>query len=181
MMTVERREQILQALWPQGQVAELSVWAILDCARDPKIYLALLTSRLEFRCLYSGKLPQAIERVAPHLVELVPTNRLTATLLSDGWGRAWGVFLKIRDPANLRHHLRKCLKVSDEGGRRWLFRYQDPRVLRVYLPTCTAFERSQFFGPISSFIVEQEAGAGLLEFRADGTASALPKPLSSID
>ena len=179
-MPAARREPILKALWPQGREAEFSVWAVLDCARDPRIYQALLTSRLEFRCLYSGKLPPALERVAPHLVELTPTNRLTATLLDDGWGRAWGVFLRIKDSANLRHHLRKCLQVSDEDGRRWLFRYQDPRVLRVYLPTCRAVERSQIFGPISSYIVEQEAGAGLLEFRADGTATTLPLPMPAI-
>ncbi len=30
MVTVGRRESILRALWPQGQEAELSVWAVLD-------------------------------------------------------------------------------------------------------------------------------------------------------
>ena len=56
--------------------------------------------------------------VAPHLVELSPTNRLIGRWLDEGWGQSWGVFLKIDDAANLRHHLRKFLKVQDEGGRR---------------------------------------------------------------
>jgi len=34
----------------------------------------------------------------------------------------------------LRKHLRGFLRVRDEAGRRLIFRYYDPRVLRVYLP-----------------------------------------------
>jgi hypothetical protein len=154
-MNPEQRKQIMQALWPEGDAAsKMSVWAILDCARDPKIYLALLASRLEFRCLYSGKLPRELEMVAPQLVELHPGNRLTAQLLDEGWGNAWGVLLRTPDPVNLRHHLRKFLKVQDEDGRRLLFRYYDPRVLRVYLPTCTPSELRQVFGPIEGWLVE---------------------------
>lgn len=163
-MTPEQREQILQALWPQGAKSKLSVWAILDCARDPKIYLALLESRLEFRCLYAGKLPRELEMVAPYLVELSPTNRLTARWLDEGWGQSWGVFLKVDDASNLRHHLRKFLKVQDEEGRRLVFRYYDPRVLRAYLPTCTPDETRQIFGPINAFLCESSSDRELVEF-----------------
>ncbi len=115
-MNPAQRQQILQALWPAGKTQPQGVWAILDCARDPAIYLALLASRLEFRCLYSGKLPRELELVAPHLVELLPNNRLTTQWLDQGWGQSWGVLLKVADPSNLRHHLRKFLKVRDERG-----------------------------------------------------------------
>ncbi|WP_310388963.1 DUF4123 domain-containing protein [Roseateles sp.] len=169
-MSPEQREQIMRTLWPDGgSASKTSVWAILDCARDPKIYLALLASRLEFRCLYSGKLPRELEMVAPQLVELHPGNRLTAQLLDEAWGKSWGVFLRTAEPSNLRHHLRKFLKVQDEDGRRLLFRYYDPRVLRVYLPTCTADELKQFFGPIDMFLSEAVGGAWLDQFgRAQG-------------
>lgn len=163
-MTPEDRQAILQALWPPGVGSRLGVWAILDCARDPRIYLALLESGLEFRCLYSGTLPRALEMVAPHLVELSPGSRLTARWLAEGWGQAWGVFLKIDDPSNLRHHLRKFLKVRSDVGQRLLFRYYDPRVLRAYLPTCNQDELQQVFGPIDSFLTESMAANGLLEF-----------------
>ena len=163
-MTPEQRELILQVLWPPGDKAKLSVWAILDCARDPKIYRALLESKLEFRCLYSGKLPRELEMVAPHLVELSPTNRLIGRWLDEGWGQAWGVFLKIDDAANLRHHLRKFLKVQDEDGRRLVFRYYDPRVLQAFLPTCTPDELQQIFGPIRCFVTENSKDANCLEF-----------------
>jgi hypothetical protein len=151
-----------QALWPAaagGGGGAGSVWAVLDCAREPAVYGALIESRLEFRSLYSGAVPRDLEMNAPQLVELLPGHRLTERLLGAAWGRAWGIFLRIDDAANLRHHLRKFLKVRDEQGRRLLFRYYDPRVLRTYLPTCTPEELAQVFGPIHSFVMEDGEGA----------------------
>lgn len=164
-MNEERRAQIMQALWPDGGTqAKLSVWAILDCARDPRIYTALLASQLEFRSLYSGRLPRELDMVAPQLVELLPGNRLSAQLLDQGWGLSWGIFLQTEDPLSLRHHLRQFLKVQDEDGRRLLFRYYDPRVLRTYLPTCSEPELRRFFGPITRLLMEAAGGAGLEAF-----------------
>jgi hypothetical protein len=142
------------------------VWGVLDCARDPRIYRALLESRLEFRCLYSGKLDRLLEMNAPHLVELFPTNRLIHTWIDEGWGQSWGIFIRIADSSNLRHHLRKFLKVRDPQGRMLLFRYYDPRVLGVYLRSCNDVELLQFSGPIHSWCAETENGA-LLEWKCE--------------
>ena len=106
--------------------------------------------------------------VAPHLVELSPTNRLTGRWLDEGWGQSWGVMLKIQDPSNLRHHLRKFLKVRDEQGRSLVFRYYDARVLRVYLPTCRADELKAMFGPVTAYVVEGRDGDELVEYHFDG-------------
>ena len=170
MSNETRRALLTQALWPEGAQSRLGVWAIFDCARDPSIYAALLESRLEFRCLYSGRLPRLLEVNAPHLVELLPGHRLTARCLDEGWGQSWGVFVKIDDPSNLRHHLRKFLKVRDEQGRSLIFRYYDPRVLRTYLPTCTDSELRELFGPIKAWLAESGDQESLLEFGFDGRA-----------
>jgi len=167
-VTPELREQIIGALWPEGTKSKLSVWGVLDCARDPQIYRALLESKLEFRCLYSGRLPRELEMVAPHLVELFPTNRLFSRWLDEGWGQSWGVMLKIGDAANLRHHLRKFLKVRDEDGRSLVFRYYDARVLRAYLPTCLPDELTTFYGPINTYALEAPDGDGLIEYQLVG-------------
>lgn len=174
-MTPRQRDQILHTLWPQGGNAGPSVWAVLDCARDPKVYLALLASKLEFRCLYSGKLPRALEQAAPHLVELSPGNRLTRLWLDEAWGQAWGIFVKIDDPSNLRHHLRKFLKVQDEQGRSLIFRFYDPRVLRAYLPTCVAAELKLMFGPLQAFLAEGPDGASIGEYRFNGARLQAPQ------
>jgi len=161
-------QQIEHALWPPGGAAA-SVWAVLDLARDRRIHAALLESRLEFLCLYSGRLPRELELAAPHIVELPRGHRLLDRLLGEGWGDSWGIFARIEDPTLLRRHLRKFLKVRDEDGRRLLFRYYDPRVLRRYLPTCTADELRQFFGPVQSYYTEGEQGTTLQEFSFAGS------------
>ncbi len=160
-MRSEWRQQILDALWPPGQARQASVWAVLDCARDPAIYRLLLVSRLEFLCLYSGRLPRELEMVAPHMVELPPGHRLCTRLLDEGWGESWGIFLQVDDPSNLRPHLRRLLTVRDETGRRLLFRFYDPRVMRIFLPSCTTDQLGQVFGPVRSWWMEAADGQPL--------------------
>jgi hypothetical protein len=180
-MTPELRQQILDVLWPPGQARHASVWAVLDCARDPAIYRLLLESRLEFLCLYSGKLPRELELVAPHIVELLPGHRLTERLLDEGWGRSWGIFVKIEDPTALRHHLRKFLRVQDDRGRRLLFRYYDPRVLSAFLPACTPEQLIEFFGPMSCLVSEEDAGSCVASHALIGSQLRTVRNTPSVD
>ncbi|MFN9744669.1 MAG: DUF4123 domain-containing protein [Betaproteobacteria bacterium] len=181
-MTPELRQQILGVLWPPGQARHASVWAVLDCARDPAIYRLLLESRLEFLCLYSGRLPRELELVAPHMVELLPGHRFTERLLDEGWGRSWGIFVSIEDAANLRHHLRKFLTVLDETGRKLIFRYFDPRVLGAYLPTCTAAELTEIFGPVDRFLVESASAGSVVEYsQQSGVLVVRQAPIGAMD
>ena len=46
-----------------------------------------------------------------------------------------------------------------------LFRFYDPRVLRVFLPGCTPKESAQFFGPIKRYFFEGEDPSEVLEYR----------------
>lgn len=163
-----RREAIEAQLFPAPGAARSSgaVWAVLDLARDPRIRTLLMASRLEWLSLYTGA-PRELDLVAPHIVEMLPGHRLLQQLLDEGWGRSWGVFVRIDDPTTLRHHLRRLLKVRDEGGRSLLFRYYDPRVLRSYLPTCTPDELSQMFGPLTNWWAEGTGGESLIEFGLD--------------
>jgi len=161
-------DTVLASFWPAGKVSEPSVWAILDGARDRRVFPFLRDSGLAYLCLYSGHLPRELQFAAPYIVELSKDGAHTRRLIDLAWGNSWGVFLSIEDSSNLRHHLRKFLKVRSESGKSLLFRYYDPRVLRVYLPTCLPDELKTVFGPIQSFWVEDEAGQSLLEFYRDG-------------
>jgi hypothetical protein len=163
------RDRVMDAIWPPSAPARhSSVWAILDGARDDRIYTALRTSGLDYLCLYSGRLSPAMETAAPYLVELAPKYRFTAKLIEMSWGRSWGVFLRVGEASSLRPHLRRFLRVQDEAGRILIFRYYDPRVLRVYLPTCRVDELRTVFGPISSYFVESDNAESLIEFAFDG-------------
>jgi hypothetical protein len=158
--------QVLDALWPRGQSTSMAVFAILDSARDERIYGAVDGTRLLKDCLYSGDLPWQMQMVAPYLVQLQREDRFTQFVIETGWGASWGTFLRTEiGIKQLRRHLRQFLRVRDQAGRRLIFRYYDPRVLRVYLPTCLPAELDSFFGPITAFLMEAEDAGEILEFR----------------
>ena len=163
------RDRVFKTLWPSGSAGTGSVWAILDCARDDRVYQALKTSGLDYLCLFSGRLHPDVAAAAPYLIELAPTYSFTPRLIEMGWGKSWGVFLRVKDSSNLRHHLRGFLRVRDEEGRILLFRYYDPRVLRAYLPTCRPDELRTVFGPVGSYVVEGPNGKSAIEFEFDGS------------
>ena len=149
----------------RGQGADGTVYALLDAARGRPVYEAVRWSARPHAPLYGGELPPEIERVAPQLVELGGDHTFTRRVLVEGWGASWGCFLVAQaDLATVRRHLRTLLRVRTEDGRVMLFRFYDPRVLRVYLPTCTRQELKAFFGPITRVLVEDEVGQAGLAF-----------------
>lgn len=132
-------------------------FVILDAARDEQIYPALITADCEWVCLYRGDAAARMAEVAPYLVELHPLAAFTAWLLETAWGNSWGVFLNAQLPLErVQAHLRRFLMARMPGGQAVYFRFYDPRVLRVYLPTCTPEESAAFFGPITRYIVEDD-------------------------
>jgi hypothetical protein len=67
----------------------------------------------------------------------------------------------------LRRHLKGLLMVKDYKGRRLLFRYYDPRVLRVYLPTCWPAELEAVFGPVKAYLLEGAEEGTVVQYRVD--------------
>ena len=162
-MTDEQLARIEEILWPDGPAQD--VWMIVDGARDLEVFRTLLPCHLEYSCLYSGPLPPELEVAAPYLVQLDHGYRDTHRLIRLAWGNSWGVFLRSDTSLKkLRRHLRELLIVKDTKGNRLVFRYYDPRVLRLYLPTCNRGELRTFFGPIKSFWAEAENSETMLEF-----------------
>ena len=159
--------EIELVLWPKG--LRRDIWMIVDAARDPRIFPALLDYHVEYTCLYSGPLHPQLELAAPYLVRLDYEHSGSRRLIRDAWGNSWGVFLKAdTGKERLRKHLRGFLVVKDQRNRRLVFRYYDPRVLNVYLPTCTGDELETVFGPVERFWAENAAGDAWHEFRVEG-------------
>jgi hypothetical protein len=143
----------------------LGTYAILDAARDDKIYPALTEADTESLCLYLGDKAEELAAVAPYLLSLTQEDPFTQWLMNNGWGRSWGIF--VRSSASLKElhrHFRKFLMVYAEKGTPLYFRYYDPRVLRVYLPTCNEFELQILFGPVEHYYVEGKVENQLIEF-----------------
>jgi Domain of unknown function (DUF4123) len=161
--------KLKKALWPEDSVRPVNVWAILDGAKDKRVFDLVSRCYLDKCCLFAGELTQELERAAPHLVQVSPRDSASDSLLTFGWGHAWGIFLQSDDPMRtLRRHLRTLLRVRDESGHYLLFRYYDPRVLRVYLPTCLAGELwAVFGGAILKFQMEAQDSASIVSFELD--------------
>jgi|SRR5580698_4361192 hypothetical protein len=163
VMTDQWLERIEKILWPDGP--RQNVWMIVDGARSIDVFRFLLECYLEYSCLYSGPLTPDLEMAAPYLVQLDHGYRDTHRLIRKAWGNSWGVFLRTDTSLKkLRRHLREFLVVRDTKGTRMVFRYYDPRVLRVYLPTCVTVELRTVFGPIECFWMEGESPEKMLEF-----------------
>jgi len=166
-MNDPRTKQLIDYFWPQGdRLHTPQVYAILDCARDGQIEPAVRSSKLETLCLFGGDLSSRLQAAAPQLVHLTPSASLTQNLLGKHWTDSWGIFV-IVDPEltiqQLRRHFRKFLRVQDEKGNRLAFRFYDPRVLHVYLPTCTRMELEFLFGNINRYVMANQEGDKLLE------------------
>ncbi len=148
----------------EGETAQ-QTYAILDAARDDRIYSELLNSGMESLCLYVGDKALELATVAPYLLTLERKDPFTQWLMSNGWGKSWGIFL--RSPASIKdlhRHFRKFLMVYDQKGIPSYFRFYDPRVLRVYLPSCSESELQVLFGPVARYYVEGKAENQLIEF-----------------
>ena len=156
---------IKQALW--NGASEERVWAVLDGARIPRLHQALLYAPNPSLCLFAGTLSPQLQAAAPYLVALNPSDSFTDRLLELAWGNAGGIFIRSQASMDtLYRHLKTFLRVRDEEGNFLLFRYYDPRVLQVYLPTCTSSELAQVFGSEANmFLLESANGNAMLVYR----------------
>jgi hypothetical protein len=166
-------EIIATAMWTQpGE----QVYAVLDAARDPRALAGLLAHDVRHACLYEGRIPREIAAVAPYLVQMRRGHRYTEQLLESSWGGSWGVFASSAgDFEAMRRHFRRFLRAEDESGKKMLFRWYDPRVLRVYLPTCTPRELDAMFGPLSAYYVEDEDPTRLNVYSRHGESYSMAR------
>lgn len=158
----EMTETIRNLLFAEAGV---NVYAVLDGASVPGLLDKLIEWEPAQECLYRGEIKPDLAEVAPYLVHLEPDTEFTAWVIQKGWGNHWGVFaVSEADLATVRRHLRTLLVVHDSAGKPLYFRYYDPRVLRVYLPTCNAAELASMFGPIGAYLLEDEQPDKMLRF-----------------
>ena len=146
-------------------------FAVIDGASVQGLLDKLYGLQPEFACLYRGELAPDMAEVAPYLVRLEPATEFADWVVSEGWGKHWGVFaLAHASLREMRRHFRSFLTVYDPEGKPLLFRYYDPRVLRVYLPTCDARELQTVFGPVAAYLLEGEDPGEMLRFELSAGA-----------
>jgi len=154
MIAAEMRNKINDYLFafPNSQVI-----AIIDGASVSELQGAIEINKPKHCCLLSGKMDVDLANAAPYLIKLEKTSPFTEWLLK-GWGKHFGIYCIINRQVSfdeLRTHFRGLLTVKTHDGHTVYFRFYDPRVLNIYLPTCTGSEAQQVFGPVTHYILER--------------------------
>ncbi|MSO99512.1 MAG: DUF4123 domain-containing protein [Acetobacteraceae bacterium] len=169
------KQRAIDCLWQLGgrtdQPRRANLYAILDAARDPGIYQGLrrLQTSEQVIGLYQGPTARELAGVAPYLISLGASNAVFDWIWTNGWGGSWGIFFwSLVSIDTLRAHFRRLTMVRGPDGKRMLFRYYDPRVLRVFMPGCDAGQIKELFGPVTRFHYEDEDGTAILTARAQG-------------
>ena len=141
------------------------IYVVLEGASVPGLRTKLFEMRPQHVCLYRGELEPDIAEVAPYLIRMIQGTEFSNWVLTEGWGKHWGIFAQSRYSfEEMRKHFRLFLTVHDETGKPLLFRFYDPRVLRTFLPTCNSEELKKFFGIVMNFAVEDEDPQTMLNY-----------------
>lgn len=168
----DNAKQVLKHLIEQScnDVALGKLYMIIDAARDPRIFPALVASQALHVCLYSeDKVADEIRAVAPYLVRIQQLDDFINWCLEEGLHQQWMIFFTASGQhlPGLRTHFKRLAIVATEDGDRLLFRYYDPRVLSVYLPTCNQTERDYIYKSIPWFWVPQDGQIYLYQRNGD--------------
>ncbi len=162
----------------QFKLPDDNLYALVDGAQDQRLSVGSRNILGEpLRPLFT-KAPHHMTKVGPYLVRIKCTNRYPEYMQrwTEKLGTNTGILLLTTSwPQAVRQHCRSIFKVYDEQHNMFYFRYYDPRVIRTYLPTCTAKECRQFFGPIRSIFVEGETPGTMHHYRAGQAAVQMEK------
>jgi hypothetical protein len=130
-------------------------FAILDGAAIPDLLGKLFVLKPEHECLFRGEIAPDMAEVAPYLIMLEHDAPFTNWIFENCWGVRCAIFgTTSAGLPILRRHFRTFLKVYDDTGESFYFRYYDPRIMRAFLPSCESDDLRIVFGPVNSYLVE---------------------------
>ncbi|WP_199063411.1 DUF4123 domain-containing protein [Serratia sp. ASV30] len=140
--------------------APCHTYAVIDALQRSDIAVLLEAYETEWSCLWKGDSAERFAFHAPYLVLLEPESDFTQWLLTEGWGKNWGIFLRSYLPLPVvSHHLRKFNQVYDEVQARWLmFRYYAPNTVKTLLPFLPAQTFIEFTDGLTRVIAEDLDG-----------------------
>jgi hypothetical protein len=157
-----------EAATPDGRLLQIlsnqpqALMALIDAIKDARVLELLRAAGEEYQSLYTSEQNAAL---APYLVCLPPHSVLLKQMIEQGWGHEWGVYFTCSlSLSKLREYFRTFLMVTMPDGMELFSRFYDPGFFRSFLETCTAAEADKFFGPITSYFMEDERPEILLQF-----------------
>lgn len=146
-------------------------YLLFDAAKaEMNLYTAMELNG-NFQSLYKGSAEEDLVGVAPYLFAIRDNTPFADWYFKEGWNQSWGTLVFANAAfEDVYKHFRKFLTIKTEDGEQLYFRFYDPRVLRIFLPTCDAQQLREFFGPVRHFLTESENPNETLEFWLEGTS-----------
>lgn len=155
-----------------GVVADAGrLYALLDACDEPRVPVKAHELGSRSFSLYQDTPDADLWAIGPYLAQV--DLAMLAWIRSSLGDAPWGIFAI--SPAGLDalgKHFRKFVHVRSPENEDWYFRFYDPRVLANFLPTCSAAQLADFFGPIDRFVWAGPEAGLVTAARAEFAASA---------
>jgi hypothetical protein len=131
---------------------------ILDAAIAEGNINSAIALNKNYKSLIKSKSEDELESVAPYLFSMnKSTIDFSNWFFGVGWNKNWGVLVFSNASfEDVYNHFCKYLIVTNDDKQEVYFRFYDPRVLRIILLSFDTKQLTSFFGPVSTFIVEDE-------------------------
>ncbi len=149
-----------------GQVPMMRTYAIIDAAKLQSGFDEIADCGLPDQCLFKGQAVQDLKDVAPYLLELDPSADMTRRLLTHNpklsenmttahlWHKEPGIYIRSRIGFDeIWRHFRKFVRIQDENGKWFYFRFWEPSVLNQIPAILTPENGKQFFTRNLTFVV----------------------------
>ena len=137
----------------------------MDAARAEMNLYTAIELNPNHQSLYKGSAEEDLAGVAPYLFTIKENTPFADWYFKEGFGKSWGILLFANAAfEDVYKHFRKFLLVKTEDGQQLYFRFYDPRVLRIFLPTCDSSQLKELIGPVRHFLVESEKSKEILQF-----------------
>lgn len=153
------REVLFRKLRSEGG----NIYALVDGACDPSIHIYAQAFPEIARCLYDGEVGEDLVEVAPWLIELREHGPALDWLVREGLDQDWGIYIQSKLPMpRLKARLKRILRVRDDGGKNYLFKYYRPRHLNNYLPAMSSEQLELMFSGVDAFLAEDQHRLGVM-------------------
>ena len=158
MATAFSYPQLKAALWAERGAR---IHAVIDGLVVPGLPQLGAADVVGWDCLQRGALSAEAASKAPYLVELNPAAPFTDWLLAEATRSypGWGVLMtSLQALLPMREHCRALGDVITDDGERRAWRWYDPDVLQLLLPTLTPGQLDEVFGAGQTFVVASATG-----------------------
>ncbi|PKR51856.1 DUF4123 domain-containing protein [Thalassospira marina] len=150
----------------EGDVPVMRTFAIIDAAKLQSGFDEIEECGVPYRCLFKGKAAQDFRDVAPYLLEIDAASEMTRRLLTYNpklpdnmttthlWHKEPGIYIRSRMCFDdVWRHFRKFVRIQDENGKWFYFRFWEPSVLDQLPEIFSPENGKKFFSRNLSFVL----------------------------